>query len=105
MEKNTLFPGAAVAARTNHPKISERIERIIWPLKQKKGIEAFEANLANAKSDICGGTLREIREVEVVLVSNGRVSDEPPPKILNPVLTSLSGAPNLPRSLRDFKIT
>lgn len=105
MENNMSFPGAALAARTKRPKIGELVERIIWPLKQKNGIEAFQANLANANSGICDGTLREIREVEVVLVSSGRVSDKPPPKLLNLVLTSLSGAPNLLRSLRDFKIT
>ena len=104
MESNLLCPGAAVAARTNLPRIGELVEKIIRPLEQRKGIEAFHANLADARFGVLGGILRDIREVEVMLVSTGRVSDKPMPKLLNLILTSLSGVRNLPRSLRDFRI-
>ncbi len=104
-EKNMSFPGAAVASRTDLPRICGLVERVIRPLEQERGIEAFLANLAIAHSGICGGTLRELREVEVVLVSSGRVSGKPAPKSCNPELTSLSGAPNLPKCMRDFEIT
>lgn len=105
MEKNMSFPGAAVAARRDLHRICGLVERVIRPLEQKRGIEAFQANLAIARSGIYGGSLRELREVEVVLVSSGRVSGNPAPKPCNPELTSLSGAPNLPKCLRDFEIT
>lgn len=105
MEKNISFPGAAVAARTDLPRIGELVKKIIRPLEQRKGIEAFQANLASASFGICGGTLREIREVEVVLVSSARVGYKPPSVLSNPVLTGFSGAPKLSKSLKDFKMT
>lgn len=74
------FPGAAVAAQSDLFKIGELVERIIRPLQLQKGIEAFHDNLVDASSRICGGTLREVREVEVALVSSGRVSDKPRPR-------------------------
>lgn len=78
MERNISFPGAAVAAQTNFPKIGDLVEKIIRPLEQEKGIEAFQALLADASFGICGGALRDIREVEVVLVSSGRWSSQSP---------------------------
>ena len=73
-----LLPGAALAAQTDLPKIGELIEEIIQPLAQTRGIEAFQANIVDASSRIRGGTLRSIREVEVMLVSSGRVSEKSP---------------------------
>lgn len=103
MERNISFPGAAVAAQTNFPKIGDLVEKIIRPLEQEKGIEAFQALLADASFGICGGALRDIREVEVVLVSSGRVSDKSPPEVSNfvqflPILVELP----IPQSLREI---
>ena len=82
MGKNMSLPGAALAAQNNLPRIGELIEKIIRPLEQRKGIEAFQANLADACSGVLVGTLRDIREVEVVLTSTGRVSVTIMPELL-----------------------
>ena len=92
-------------SQTDLPKIGELIEKIIQPLAQTRGIEAFQASIVDASFRIRGGTLRSIREVEVMLVSSGRVSDKSLPEPSKLVLNSLSGTPNFPKSLRGFKIT
>lgn len=84
------FPGAAKAAQNDLLKIDELIEKAVQPLKKRRGIEAFQANLMDARDRIRNGTLREIREVEVNLVCSGRVSARPPLKLSNVILTELS---------------
>lgn len=95
---------AAVAAGNELPRIGEGMEKIIRPLEQIKGIEAFQANLRDVSVGIIVGILHDIREVEVALVSSGRVSDRPMPILSELVLTSLSGAHIPPKFLRDFKV-
>ena len=84
------LPGAAKAAQNNLSGIDELIEKVIQPLKERRGIEAFQANLMDVKDHIRNGTLRGIREVEVNVVCSGRVSARPPPKLSNVILTKLS---------------
>ena len=90
METNSSLPGAAKAAQYNRLKIHELIEKVIQPLSERRGIEAFRPNLMDARNRICNGTLREIREVEANLVCSARVSARPPPKLSNVILTKLS---------------
>ena len=90
METNSSVPGAAKAAQYNVFKIDELIEKAIQPLEEKRGIEAFQANLMDARDRIRNGTLRAIREVEAMLVCSARVSARPPPKLSNVILTKLS---------------
>ena len=50
VEKNISFPLAAVAARTDLPRICGLIGRVIRPLEQEREIEAFQPNLVIARS-------------------------------------------------------
>ena len=104
MKSRDEFPGACVAAKANLPKISRMIEKLIHPLYQKKGIEAFHANLLDARFRIQSGNLLKYREVEVVLVSSTRVGDRTPPKLSNLMLTEFSGIRRHQRFLRDFEV-
>ena len=83
------FPGAAKAAQNNRSNIDELIEKVVQPLKKRRGIEAFQATLRDARDRIRNGTLRGIREVEVNLVCSGRVSARLPLKLSNILLTKL----------------
>ena len=94
-----------MAAQDNLPKIGELIEKAIRPLEQRRGIEAFRANLMDASFRIRSGSLHEFREVEVILVCSSRVSARTLPRLLDLILIKFSGVPNHPNSLRGFKIS
>ena len=104
MKSRDEFPDACVAARDNHPKINRMIEKLIYPLYQKKGIEAFYANLWDAHSHILSGNLLKFREVEVILLSSARVGYMTPPKLSNLILTEFSGTRRQQKFLRDFEV-
>ncbi len=104
IKNNMSYPLVAAVAQTDLLRIDELIENIIRPLTQKKGIEAFQANLENARSGILDGTLRSIRDVEVVLVSTGRVSNTLMSRLSKQMLKILSGVLNRSRYLSDFEI-
>lgn len=95
---------AAVAAGNELPRIGEGMEKIIRPLERKKGIEALQTSILDVSYGICSGVLNENREVEIALLSSGRVSDRQISKVPNLVLTGLSGALNIPKYLRDSKV-
>ena len=84
------FPGADKAARNDLPRIDGLIEKVVQPLNKRGGIEAFQANLRDARDRIRNGTLLDFREVEVYLVCSGRVSARLPLKFSNVILTELS---------------
>ena len=98
-----MFTGVEPAFQPELVRGCELCENIIEPLPKREGVEAFQANLVDANTRICDGALHGVREVEVVLVSNFRVSDLPPSIPSSLVLTTLRGLPNLAKSSRGFE--
>lgn len=45
------------------------------PLGKQRGIEAFQDNVMDAESQLCGGLLGTPRELEIMLIQSGRVRD------------------------------
>ena len=102
--KNPMpLPDAEPAAQTEFRH--ELVKKIINPLQKRKGIEDFQANLADAIARISDGTLHNVREVEVVLGSTSQVSDSLLPTPSSLVLIAFSGLPDLLSSSRDFEDT
>ncbi len=100
-EDNMSLPGGAMAAQGDHRGIGDLIDKLIRPVDQKKGIEAFQAALADTSSGILDGNLRG----DAALLSTSPVSDNPRPRRSKIILTGLiSGLRNLTRSLRDIEI-
>jgi hypothetical protein len=75
-ERNNHFlPGALISnAQAREPLVEHMINAIIHPLQQQRGIEAFRDQVSEAEAQLHNGLLRSPREVEVVLISNGKVS-------------------------------
>ena len=52
-------------------------KKIIHPLQKCRGIEALHANIKHTTIELRNGSLRTVREVEVSLISNGKVRNHP----------------------------
>ena len=76
MERNAHFlPGALISnAQGREPIVEHMINAIIYPLQQQRGIEALRDQVSDAEAQLHNGLLRNPREVEVVLISSGKVS-------------------------------
>lgn len=76
MERNAHFlPGALISnAQGREPIVEHMINAIIHPLQQQRGIEALRDQVSDAEAQLHNGLLRNPREVEVVLISSGKVS-------------------------------
>ena len=75
-ERNLRFPAAAFALHSQNRqwKIQHMIRTITRPLQEERGIKAFHDIVVDAESQINRGLLLEPREVEVILLSNAKVS-------------------------------
>lgn len=56
--------------------IKRMIEKVTQPLQRQDGIEAFRAIVVDIESRLRKGLIQDPWEVEVALLSNGRVSAE-----------------------------
>ena len=76
IERNARFlPGALISnAQGREPIVEHMINTIIHPLQQQRGIEALREQMSDAEAQLHNGLLRNPREVEVVLISSGKVS-------------------------------
>ena len=52
------------------------VKSITKPLQEKRGIEALRTNMVDAEFKLCSGLLYCPRELEITLISSGRVSLE-----------------------------
>ena len=75
-ERNDHFlPGALISnAQCREPFVEYMINAIIHPLQQQRGIEAFRDQVSEAEAQLHNGLLLNLREVEVALISSGKVS-------------------------------
>ena len=53
------------------------LKKIIHPLQKYGGIEALHANIELTTTELRNGSLRTVREVEISLISNGKVRKYP----------------------------
>lgn len=78
MERSKRYPNHLTWYAENHvTNIEEMLKTIIHPLQSCDGIEALRGSIHFTASELRDGSLRSVREVEVSLISNGRVSTHP----------------------------
>lgn len=75
-ERNIGFPDEALAFRAQSRtwKVQHMIKNITQPLQQERGIEALRRIVIDSEYQIDRGLLQNPREVEVTLITSGRVS-------------------------------
>lgn len=81
--------------------IAEMIEKVTQPLQRKDGLEAFRNIVVDIESRLRKGLLQNPWEVEVALLSNGRVSAGTSFLVLS--LTDISCTLVRPKCTRDSK--
>ena len=75
LERSKLFPNHLPWYAQNHLTNIEELSRtIIRPLQHCDGIEALHDSIGYTAMDLKSGSLRSVREVEVSLILNGKVS-------------------------------
>ena len=65
------------------------LNTIIRPLQLCDGIEALHDNIEHTAMELTSGSLRNVREVEVSLISNGKVSSTTSLSSTKPLLTKI----------------
>ena len=75
MERNKQYHPSHLAlyAQNHASNIEELLEKIIDPLRKHDGIKALHAKIELTATELRNGSLRNIREVEVSLIANGKV--------------------------------
>ena len=77
MERSKQYPTHLPWYALNHvTNIEEMLKTIIHPLQSCDGIEALRGSIELTATELRNGSLRSIREVEVSLISNGKVSTQ-----------------------------
>ena len=80
VERNQHISPAELTSYVRSPIGIERtkhmIKSITKPLQEKRGIEALRRNMLDAEFKLCSGLLYCPRELEITLISSGRVSLE-----------------------------
>ena len=101
MERNAKDPIHLPQYAQNHTaNIEEMLRTVVHPLQKRDGIEALRDAVNHTAMELNSGSLRSVREVEVSLISNGKVNsihmsmcsmvaDECYMKVILPVLKSL----------------
>lgn len=75
MERTKHCPTQSPWYAQNHvTNIEEMLKTIIHPLQSCDGIEALRCSIDFVAAELQSGSLRSVREVEVSLLSNGKVS-------------------------------
>lgn len=75
LERSKLLPTHLPWYAQNHvAHIGEVMRTIIHPLRDCDGIEALHDTINHTAMELKNGSLRTVREVEVSLISNGKVS-------------------------------
>lgn len=75
LERSKLFPTHLPWYAQNHvANIEELLRSVIHPLRHCDGIEALQNTIDHTTIELKSGSLRSVREVEVSLISNGKVS-------------------------------
>lgn len=75
LERSKLFPTHLSWYAQNHvTNIEELLRTIIHPLQHCDGIEALHNTIDHTAIELKSGSLRTVREVEVSLISNSKVS-------------------------------
>lgn len=77
LERNKQHPGHLSWALNHVTNIEEMLKKIIHPLQKCRGIEALHANIEHTTTELRNGSLRTVRDVEVSLISNGKVRKYP----------------------------
>lgn len=78
MERSRKYPTHRPWYAQNHvTNIEEMLKTIIRPLQCCGGIEGLRGSIDYTATELRDGSLRSVREVEVSLVSNGKVSIHP----------------------------
>lgn len=78
MERSIQHPTHLPWYAQNHvTNIEEMLKTIIHPLRSCNGIEALRGSIDYTATELRNGSLRSVREVEVSLISNGRVGTHP----------------------------
>ena len=74
MLRSIKYPNHLPWYAQNHvTNIEEMMKTIIYPLLHYHGIEALHDTIKHTASELSSGSLRSVREVEVSLISNGKV--------------------------------
>ena len=74
-ERSKNYPTHLAWYAQNHvTNIEEMLNTIIYPLDRCDGIEALRGGIDYTVTALRDGSLRSVREVEVSLISNGKVS-------------------------------
>ena len=74
-ERSKNYPTHLAWYAQNHvTNIEEMLNTIIYPLDRCDGIEALRGGIDYTATALRDGSLRSVREVEVSLISNGKVS-------------------------------
>lgn len=75
VERSKQYPTQSPWYAQNHvTNIEEMLKTIIHPLQSCDGIEALRKSIDFVAAELQNGSLRSVREVEVSLISNGKVS-------------------------------
>ena len=75
MERNRQSPTHGPWYAQNHvTNIEEMLKTIVRPLQSCAGIESLHHSIDLTATELQNGSLRSVREVEVSLLSNGKVS-------------------------------
>ena len=78
MERSKKYPTHLTWYAQNHiTNIEEMLKTVIYPLRSCDGIEALRGSIDVTTTELRRGSLRSVREVEVSLISNGKVSTHP----------------------------
>ena len=77
------------------------VRRVTDPLWKERGIEAFRHNMVDAEFKLRRGLLRNPRELEIALLSSGRVSSKSAFGLSWSRITEYSGALDLDRPSKD----
>ena len=75
MERNKQYHPSHLSlyAQNHASNIEELLEKIIYPLQECDGIKALHAKIELTAIELRNGSLRNVREVEVSLIANGKV--------------------------------
>ena len=79
MERSRQYPTHRPWYAQNHvTNIEEMLKTIVRPLQSCAGIESLHQSIDLTATELQNGSLRSVREVEVSLLSNGKVSTHAP---------------------------
>ena len=67
---------SSVQSPSANQQIDDMVRHVIGPLQKEQGIEVFRHNMVDAEFKLRSGLLRNPRELEIALLSSGRVSSK-----------------------------